>query len=267
MNACQPAIQVGADYWRCCAALPLSPSLARRVARSTWREWPRLRRQVAAHIAEWPIWRAGERWRWDLRGRGAQRSRGAEPWQAITVDAWLDHNGMAVHADGRRVEAWALDRLRQDGWEGIHAEGWPWAGLALVLAWDVVMAPANGAWVAPCQVLPADRTVPGFCGRRSAAWAACVAELRRDPLGRFRRSAEHLGLTPDHQPMFAGLPPLPDYRLAETLLSRLNPQVVCDLVKVLLDHPGDAAGLPDLIVWRATTWPCGRSKAQARFVI
>lgn len=235
--------------------LPLRPSLARRVARATWQgqQRRRLKQGLAAHVATWPIWRSGERWRWDLRGRGAQRSRGSEIWREQTLDAWLDHSGGSVQAEGHRVETWALTQLRKQGWDGLHAEGWPWLGLAIVLAWPVVMAPAPQAWLAPWQVLPADWGAPGWLERRRSAWTECMRDLLRDPLAVFQRHADALLLpTVGAAPLFAGLPPLPERALAAALLQRLPAGVVVDLVRILLNQPRDASGLPDLIVWRGT---------------
>jgi hypothetical protein len=94
-----------------------------------------------------------------------------------TLDAWLDHGGARVVADGELVEDLALRRLAADGWHGLHAEGGFWLAAAYLL---LDLNPAGPVpWCAPLQATPLDWGRWGYGTRRVKDLRAAAAALIR----------------------------------------------------------------------------------------
>ena len=227
---------------------PLSPRAAGRLWEEVWRAaQARSARMISAHVASFALWTPGERSRWRERARQPGQARAPRSrWRVLTVRAWLERDGQGlVVAQGEGVEAHALRRLRQEGWEGLHAEGELWSALATTLFWDEIMMKVEGVWVAPLQHWPLDWRRWGFAHRRRNALSHAAARLIRAPAAALARAYAQLG-----EARIAGwFTPPP--RAASEAIVRLMPgaALVRLLMRVLAD-PRAASGLPDLITWR-----------------
>jgi hypothetical protein len=236
------------------ATIPLAPALAREWARASWREaTPLERARIAADCATWAIWRNGERERWRLRASGKRRGRAEHIWRQRHLVAWLDHDQAGrVIAEGERVEACALRALQAEGWQGLHAEGSVWAGLCLVLAWPLLRDSPTSTWHTPGQALPDDWRAWGFAAARRRELGHLRRQLLNDPLAALRQGWSALGLDglpTDQAPRLAGIGSLPCWQHLVAIASRLPARMLAAIIDHLLRHPGDQAGLPDLIVW------------------
>lgn len=210
---------------------PCSPGLARRLWAELHRQagHGRRARALAAHLATWRIFSEGERRRWRLRATGRRIAEGDGVWPVRSCEAWLERDEAgAVLAEGLRVEAWALARLAEEGWQGLHAEGGFWLGLAETAFAPVLAAPLPVAWTAPLQQRPADLGAPAFALRRRSQLSAAAHRLRCEPAT-----------------VLASCGPA-----AMAVAARLPAPVLVELLLILLERPSAAAGLPDLVCWR-----------------
>ena len=222
---------------------PASPSLMRAVwedQHAAWTPRPAADR-LAAEFAQWSLWSSSERSAWSDRATGTRRSR-TRVWPVRTLDAWLERDGQRVLADGELVEDLALRRLQEDGWEGIHAEGGFWLATAYLLL-DRDPCPLV-PWHAPLQATVTDWGRPGYGTRRYAAITRRAAELIRDP-----ETCLAIALARREQPLPGFLWAPPADALA-AVVHHLPPRVLIPLLRQVLEAPQEAAGLPDLVVWR-----------------
>ena len=222
---------------------PVSPALMRAVwedLHAAWRPRPAADR-LAAEFAQWSLWSSSERNAWSDRANGTRRTR-TRVWPVRTLDAWLERDGQRVLADGELVEDLALRRLREDGWEGIHAEGCFWLAAAHLLL-DRDPCPSV-PWHAPLQATVSDWGRPGYGMRRHSAITHRAAELVRDP-----EACLALALARREQPLPGFLWAPPAAALA-AVVHLLPARVLIPLLRQILDAPQEAAGLPDLVVWR-----------------
>jgi hypothetical protein len=212
---------------------PASPGLARELWTEVHRRHraTRLGEALAARFARWPLWSAGERERWRRRAERSPVRRGQDCWPRRTLPAWLARGGASVLADGMRVEAWACDRLGDDGWSACHAEGGFWLALAAQVYAPALAAEVPGAWAAPLQAWPLDWGHAGFRRRRAGQVAAISRALARDPAGMVAAVA-------------------PDDAAARAVARLLPAPALVELLETVLDDHRAAAGLPDVVAWR-----------------
>jgi len=227
---------------------PLAPRAACRLWEEVWRAaQARSGRMISAHVASFALWTPGERSRWRERGRQPGQPRAVRSrWRVLTVRAWLERDGQGlVVAQGEGVEAHALRRLAQDGWQGVHAEGELWVALATLLYWDQIMAPVAGVWVAPLQRWPLDWQRWGFVHRRREIVSQATAALIRSPQECLARAYALLG-----EGRIPGWFTPPPRAAAEAIVTLMPPATLGRLLKRVLADPRSASGLPDLIAWR-----------------
>ena len=218
---------------------PCSPGLARSVwedLHAAWAPRPAADR-LATQFAEWSLWNEVERAAWAARAAGTRVVR-PQVWHVRTLAAWLDSDGTQVVAEGERVEALALRRMASEGWQGIHAEGSFWLAAAYHLL-DGDPCPTV-PWCAPLQSAPLDWGRWGYGARRRTAIATRSAQLLRDP-------ATALARPPVPPPGFL---PTPDPEALAAMVRLLPPRVLVGILRRVLDTPGEAAGLPDLVLWK-----------------
>jgi hypothetical protein len=233
-------------------AAPLGPGLVRHFAQETWRAAQRgaARKLLAGTYADWAVFSTGERARWRLRATGERvQRRKNTPWRVRHLAAWLDHAADgSVLAEGEGVEAHALRRLAGEGFSGVHAEGGFWLALTSLVFHDALAAPVPGAWPAPLQALPLDWRRWGFAARRRALIRTRLAEVQADPLAVVQqaqaRCAGHL---------LPGFVSPPDPAATSAVCARLPRMTLVRLLERLIDAPGEAGGLPDLVVWKPDT--------------
>ena len=230
---------------------PLGPGLVRHLAQETWRAAQRgtARKLLAGTYAAWAVFSTGERARWRVRATGERVRRSGTPWRVRHLAAWLDHAADgSVLAEGEGVEAHALRRLAGEGFSGVHAEGGFWLALTSLVFHDALAAPVPGAWPAPLQTLPLDWRRWGFAARRRALIRNRLAEVQADPLAVVlhaqARCAGH---------MLPGFVSPPDPAATNAVCARLPRMTLVRLLERLIDAPGEAGGLPDLVVWKPDT--------------
>lgn len=233
---------------RALARSPLSPALARRVARAWWgllggRRWAR---RAATAAAAWNIWHPGERDRWRRRAGLLPAAIGDEDRVRERLTARLVLDRGQVLADGEPIERHVLRRYRADGWEGLHGEGGAWLGIAWVLGQELLAQPVPGAWAGPWQVLPCDWARYGFLARRRLAADAWAQGLRRDPVGKWCAARERLA-----DAWWPGLPRPPGLEAGRAIVAAVPALTLVRWCRMLLDQPQWASGLPDLVLWRA----------------
>ncbi len=225
---------------------PCSPALARQVWEELHAAWsPRpMADRLARAFGTWQLWSEVERAAWTARARG-ERVRRQNVWSTRTFDAWLDHGGVRVVADGESVEALALRRLAGDGWQGLHAEGGFWLAVAYLV---LDLHPAGPLpWCAPLQATPLDWGRWGYGARRHRPLRAAAAALIRD-----RESALAAALRRAHEPL-PGFMSAPSPEALTAVLRHLPLRVLVPLLLRVLDAPHEAGGLPDLVVWKDNT--------------
>ena len=243
-NAPSPASRRAAR--RALRRAPCSPSLARDVWEEVHAAWgPRpAADRLARAFSTWRIWGEVERAAYAARADG-ERVRRARVWQMRTMDAWLDHGGARVVADGELVEDFALRRLAADGWNGVHAEGGFWLAAAYLL---LDLHPAGPVpWCAPLQATPLDWGRWGYGARRVKDLRTAAAALIRD-----RENALHLALQRAAEPL-PGFMASPRAAALTAVVRHLPLRVLVPLLLRVLDAPNEASGLPDLVVWKDET--------------
>ena len=222
---------------------PCSPALAREVWEEVHASWgPRPAADRLARVfGTWPLWGEVERAAWTARATG-ERIKRTKVWQARTLDAWLDHGGARVVADGELVEDLALRRLAADGWQGLHAEGGFWLAAAYLL---LDLHPAGPVpWCAPLQATPLDWGRWGYGARRVKDLRAAAAALIRD-----REAALQRALQRATEPL-PGFMAAPHADALIAVVRHLPLRVLVPLLLRVLDAPREAGGLPDLVVWK-----------------
>ena len=225
---------------------PCSPALAREVWEEIHAAWgPRpAADRLARAFGGWRLWGEVERATWSARAAG-ERVRRANVWQMRTLDAWLDHGGARVVADGELVEDLALRRLAAEGWHGLHAEGGFWLAAAFLL---LDLHPAGPVpWCAPLQATPLDWGRWGYGARRLKDLRAAAAALIRD-----REAALSAALKRATEPLPGFMAP-PRPAALTAVVRHLPLRVLVPLLLRVLDAPHEAGGLPDLVVWKDDT--------------
>ncbi len=225
---------------------PCSPALARNVWEDVHAAWgPRpAADRLARAFGSWQLWGEVERAAWTARAKG-ERVRRQRVWQMRTLDAWLDHGGTRVIADGELVEDLALRRLAADGWQGVHAEGGFWLAVAYLV---LDLHPAGPVpWCAPLQATPLDWGRWGYGARRHHDLRAAAAALIRD-----REAALALALQRAAEPL-PGFMSSPGAAALTAVIRHLPLRVLVPLLLRVLDAPHEAGGLPDLVVWKDQT--------------
>lgn len=94
----------------------------------------------------------------------------------------------------RKVEQALLDKLCQQGWNGLHAENKIVQALFGLIFWDIIFADINGAFIHPFQRQPRDLTSPTFYLHRQPKIERRLAAMVRKPkavLKRLRRNIKH----------------------------------------------------------------------------
>ena len=243
-QALNPADQRAAR--RALRRAPCSPALARSVWEDVHAAWgPRpAADRLARAFGTWQLWGEVERAAWTARANG-ERVRRQRVWQMRTLDAWLDHGGSRVVADGELVEDLALRRLATDGWQGVHAEGGFWLAVAYLV---LDLHPAGPVpWCAPLQATPLDWGRWGYGARRHHDLRSAAAALIRD-----REAALALALQRAAEPLPGFMSP-PHATALTAVIRHLPLRVLVPLLLRVLDAPHEAGGLPDLVVWKDHT--------------
>ncbi|MFA7332148.1 MAG: VRR-NUC domain-containing protein [Candidatus Delongbacteria bacterium] len=206
-----------------------------------------------------------------IRRELEQRLGGARPLREPPVLRWsqLRHPG---HAGGRTllqaesgaalcVEELALTRFAHDGWQGLHVENLLPRALVGLVAWNLIFAPAPGAFLHRFHAAPLDWGRPGFLERRAEEWRRLRTRLLRERhrAGVRERLHSKAGLQnplvnwsvfqPGTEP--GGHDPERWRRGLEVLLEVLPGRPLAELCEGLLREPGELGhGLPDLLLWR-----------------
>ena len=154
------------------------------------------------------------------------------------------------------VEELALEMFRAEGWRGLHAENVLLKALVGLAAWELVFAPAPGAFLHRFQAAPLDWGRPGFLERRADPWRRLRERLRRE---RHRAGIrERLHSKAGLQNPLVSWSHLQDADNAElwrrglcVLLEALPGRVLAEAAARLLEHPAECGhGLPDLLLWK-----------------
>jgi len=132
------------------------------------------------------------------------------------------------------------------GRRAVHGEGRLWTGLFVLLFYDLLWDPIEGALPAPCLEGPLDLGRPGFAARRNAAFKRRIQKIRAGRCGRLLgRSLEAEGTR------VRGMNwSLLDKEAWQLLLRECPPSGLAELMSHLGERGfGAASGMPDLFLW------------------
>lgn len=148
------------------------------------------------------------------------------------------------------VEQAALEWYEQQGFQGAHCENSLVSGLFGLCFWDIIFAPAEGAFCHPYQAGPIDGLRPSFKSVRHAKIEPRLEEVRNggwDEQRFLARFSEKAGI----DNYFVHWQVL-DENLLKHSLRVIPAEHLANLFERLLADPGtNRSGLPDLFLYRA----------------